>query len=511
MSERLDSKTYVNIMTKGVRAEVLPPHVCSTLWFLEADLIGRGQWIELNSPADARSLYLEDETIDFIENFFSFRDKDNNTPQSLFLASSISSETTAALYSGELPATPAGFPDGTGLVGKLVLSLDGKDYEVAVGIDPKKQWTENVAEIQQEFKTTLASTIFKDLKITWLADTRRLYFDAGIPGAHTIKPAAKLDNNDINNVLKVNSESTIVIGGAKTSFSANILDVLEKLKDRVSMVAWDQCFDTPEAAELPKIMANIYRENMFKVVLFSSNKLNQANEVVEKYPLVAFCYDKSDTDDGVYVRPKTAFLISQIAACVRFDDNHQITDFNRYFTSLPGDIKDKAERKAAEAIKANFIEDVRLSILETNILNGGNLWGGPNDLQQLRTAISEQWLRNGIEKTLLNFMMSAQVITTNPYDLAKVETLITNIASVAVKRGIFSPVTNMAEETKKTIPKNIMQSLVSQNYYLSVVADVETEVAPGGKTIVRNVIRYSLYYFAGNNVNKITGNHVIYN
>lgn len=481
------------------------------LFFIKNSFIGRGQSVFFDSVDSLNELMIDDNSKRFVEEFFSFKDKLENAPQGLVLANSTLEPLTARFVSAKLPDTPAGLSDkDISIAGVLRLCFDGKEYALHITLDLKKTWQDITEALQKVLADKLSATAFKNIKVEWWANQKRLVLDAGVAGNHKITAARDITDVNLNKMLGFDKRGIPFFGGDKIEFADNVNNVIESIKGRVNIIAWDNYFATPKDAKLAKLVEKNERERLCNVFCFSSDKKEQEEDFIKELPKVAFCYDTSAIEEGFYLRPTVAFLLCQLYSATRFVEGSQISDFTRFITKIPADVTSVEDKRLLEQKRANFIIALEFGAYKNNLFQGGKVWGNRNNPYQLRTLLGEQWLRYNIQLTLLELMTSSQALTESTADIARVEAILSNVATTAVRFGIFAPAANMSVETRKLLERDILEVLLAQNYYLKVWPSKETVKNPDGSDRQEWVIKYELHYFAGNSIEKIVGTHINY-
>lgn len=510
MNNTVDISNYIDItlsMNHTPQRSRFSPY--PLMFLTNTSIAGRGQYVFLSSP-DEINLYPADlATKDFVTNFFSGRDKNGRLPRGIFLASGNTAETEAVLYSGVLPDSPAGLPSGVSLVGNVELAFDGKVYKLPVGIETDKKWTDFASELQTSLTSALKSTAFSGAKVQWLADQKRLLITAGVKGDHQIVPAPNIDENGVNAVLGFSKRSVPVFGGKAAQFSDVVINLMKELKQKTALVAWDKFAQKPEDLNLKAIVNSNEHNDLFNILCFSSNNVEQKTEDVTSLEKVAFCYDPSPVVNGVYPSLTTAMVLAQIVSATNLSSKAPLSSFDRYPTSVSAGVFSDRKYKDLKLVDANFISQVGVAGREVQLFEGGKVWHSQTMPGSVKTIYGESWLRYNIQEAAMNWFTQANSVTTSQEDQAKLYSIVSGITEEAKALGIVASASGMSKETVAMLPQEVLQGLNSRDYYLKVYPKVDFVPANdgSGRQFKVYTLVYELYYFSGNEVSLIKGYH----
>lgn len=498
MAKRIDIRDYVDITIKVQSPPPTTDFVPTPLWFIKTPLIGRGQYIFIDSPSDAEDYPFDLTVTDFINKFFTFKDKDGLAPQGLYLANSSLEAVDAALITQELSKVP-GKHNGT-----LYLTIDNNNYELNLTTSESSTWTSIAQELQKVLRDTVKTTALKVIAVSYNSQLRRMMITTPKLGQHSIIVTPGKENEAMNVALGFSSKAHVVLGGDATTFDKNVKDLMDKLRNKVAIAAWDNKFD--DLTTLVPVVS--YNEDLKLgwILCYSSpNKVLAATDI-NSLPSVAFCYEQSVIDENYFDSMTTAFLLTQLVSSVRFQPGGILPDFTRVPTDYKSNIIDKKERRDLLDLRANFIVRTDFSEYNTNLFEGGYVLGDrTKGLVFIRSIIGERWIQHNIEQRAYYLMTHTAALTTSSSDLSKVESIVTNVAEMGISNGIIASASGMSEATAKLLAPEVESALKRQNYYVRVYRD---DIKEG----VRNeaVIKYELHYFTGNIVYKIIGTHSIY-
>ncbi len=513
MSYPISIKNYIDITNKINRVSEKGFFHAAPLFLLNVNKcsVGRDQLVYISSLEQAREIYANMPILNFIEKFFSYKDKLGNNPQGLWLGCSSLEAVSPSLVSGTLPSSPPSLSKDY----KLNLSFtnsSGQTEVVTFTVSENKtfaSWTDLVTYLKGELikvigaKATLSE--FKSLEVVYDATTRRIFINCQ-NSTGTITVGDQIEA--VNYYLKLIDKAITVKGGSLVGFRTNLLNYLTEIKEKASVVVWDNKVEDFTAVDMPYIVNSNSKNDFPKLLCWSSPTIVKEKK---KWTNFIYCYDKNlvplTGQDKYYDSLSTAFLIAQQVSATRFDANSTISDFTRIPTILDGQVDDQLNKNELELLRANYITKLNFNNLNYNLFEGGETWGDSNsDLIAIKDILGDMWLKYILYYRLLQFLVREQSLVTDGATLSKVQSILNNVAREAIENGVFVNAQHMSEETRKSIPEEVLNYLLTQSYYLKVFFDLNNENSKSGW-----VIRYELHYFAGNIIKKIVGQHVISN
>lgn len=505
MSSQISIKNYIDISNKVVNPPDGGRFTAYPLWLVNSALIGRGQAYFISSVQEAEELFHETNLINFIRDFFNFKDKVNNSPLGLFIGSSTLEKIEPKLISSRLNSVPP--QDLSGRYSLIVSSGDQVKNVSFTLTSSGNDWATIANEITQALQKEFPEgSLLTDVKATWDNVNNRLIISGTAKTGDKSSITADL-SNESNKKLGFFQNFISVAGGEAISFSDNVKRYFNLLNNEFFVLAWDNVLsEDDDIKELTEVVRANNDQDFPKIICFPASDKVATTAMKDTYTNVAFCYHNGAAVNKYFSISDPALFITQQAAATRFEDNGVIPDFNFFPTTKPGQVFSQELKDKLDSLRGNYVTQLKLGVLETNMIEGGEAWGNKyKDLIVLKNILGSMWLRYIISFRLLQYMQNAPSFDDSPHNMAAVRGVLDNAAVDAISYNIFNDPENMTADVQKTIPKEILESILANRYYLDVKIGYNQE-----KDVRKKVIKYVLAYYASGLIKKIIGIHQIY-